>query len=383
MKKRKFITAAIAAALIFAQTVPAGADTVDSLQQQKADNTAKLQELQTSINDLETKKQEITDQIGSLDADLVTTIASVDSLKTQISDKETQIQETKKKLSAAEAKKDQEYSAMKKRIQYIYENGGNAGWAGALLSGTDVADVLSKAEYTEQMYDYDRECLEEYSATVEEVSDLESEQEDEKSELETMKSEQEAQQANLESMLEQAKMTSADYDAQLAEAQSKATEYQQLIEQQNQQIQQLIAEQQAAAAAAAAAASSGAEDSDGVVSNGSATGQEIVDFALQYVGHPYVWGGNSLSNGTDCSGFVHLVYAHFGYSVPRQSAELRSVGRGVSYAEAQPGDIICYDGHCAIYIGGGRIVHASSERTGIKVSQNAAYRTILAVRRVV
>ena len=128
MKKRKFITAAIAAALIFAQTVPAGADTVDSLQQQKADNTAKLQELQTSINDLETKKQEITDQIGSLDADLVTTIASVDSLKTQISDKETQIQETKKKLSAAEAKKDQEYSAMKKRIQYIYENGGNAGW---------------------------------------------------------------------------------------------------------------------------------------------------------------------------------------------------------------------------------------------------------------
>lgn len=383
MKKRKFITAAIAAALIFAQTVPAGADTVDSLQQQKADNTAKLQELQTSINDLETKKQEITDQIGSLDADLVTTIASVDSLKTQISDKETQIQETKKKLSAAEAKKDQEYSAMKKRIQYIYENGGNAGWAGALLSGTDVADVLSKAEYTEQMYDYDRECLEEYSATVEEVSDLESEQEDEKSELETMKSEQEAQQANLESMLEQAKMTSADYDAQLAEAQSKATEYQQLIEQQNQQIKQLIAEQQAAAAAAAAAASSGAEDSDGVVSNGSATGQEIVDFALQYVGHPYVWGGNSLSNGTDCSGFVHLVYAHFGYSVPRQSAELRSVGRGVSYAEAQPGDIICYDGHCAIYIGGGRIVHASSERTGIKVSQNAAYRTILAVRRVV
>jgi cell wall-associated NlpC family hydrolase len=377
--KKGFIAAVVAAVLIAAQAVPAGADTVDALQQKKADNAAKLQELQTSINDLETKKQEITGQISSLDADLVTTIASVDSLTTQISDKEAQIQETKTKLNAAQEKKNKEYSAMKKRIQYIYENGGGAGWAGALLSGTDVSDVLNRAEYAGQMYDYDRKCLEEYSATVDEVTELESEQEDEKSELETMKSEQEAQKANLESMLEQAKAASADYDAQLADAQAKASEYQQLIDRQNQQIQQLVAEQ---AAAAAAAAASGSEDSDGVVGGGSATGQEIVDFALNYVGHPYVWGGNSLSNGTDCSGFIHLVYAHFGYSVPRQSAELRSVGRGVSYAEAQPGDIICYDGHCAIYIGGGRIVHASSARTGIKVSQNAAYRTILAVRRV-
>jgi cell wall-associated NlpC family hydrolase len=382
MNKKGFIAAVAAAVLTAAQAVPAGADTVDGLQQKKAENTAQLEQLQNSINDLEAKKQEITGQITTLDANLVTTIASVDSLKTQISDKETQIKETKTKLNAATAKKNQEYSAMKKRIQYIYENGGNAGWAGALMNGTDISDILNKAEYTEQMYDYDRDCLEEYSETVNEVADLESEQEDEKSELETMKSEQEAQKTNLESMLEQAKATSADYDTQLADAQAKAAEYQQLIEQQNQQIQQLIAEQ-ATAAAAAAAASSGAEDSDGVVSNGSATGQEIVDFALNYVGHPYVWGGNSLSNGTDCSGFIHLVYAHFGYSVPRQSADLRSVGRGVSYAEAQPGDIICYDGHCAIYMGGGRIVHASSARTGIKVSQNAAYRTILAVRRVV
>ena len=359
MNKKGFLAAAAAVLLTAAQAVPAGADTVEGLRQKTAENTAKLEELQNSINDLETKKQEITGQISSLDANLVTTIASVDSLNAQIGDKQEQIKETKARLNAAQTKKNREYSAMKKRIQYIYENSGGTGWAGALISGADVSDILNKAEYTEQMYDYDRE-------------------EDEKSERETMKAEQESEKADLERMLEQAKATSADYDTQLADAQARAAQYQQLIGRQNQQIQQLIAEQ-----AAAAAPSGGAEDSDGVVGGGTAGGQEIVNFALNYVGHPYVWGGNSLSNGTDCSGFIHLVYAHFGYSVPRQSAELRGVGRGVSYAEAQPGDIICYDGHCAIYIGGGRIVHASSARTGIKVSQNAAYRTILAVRRVV
>ena len=94
-------------------------------------------------------------------------------------------------------------------------------------------------------------------------------------------------------------------------------------------------------------------------------------------------GGTSLTNGADCSGFIMSVYAHFGYDLPHSSSALRGVGRGVSYAEAQPGDIICYSGHVAIYIGGGAIVHASNERDGIKISSNAAYTTILAVRRVV
>ena len=109
----------------------------------------------------------------------------------------------------------------------------------------------------------------------------------------------------------------------------------------------------------------------------------LVSYATQFVGNPYVWGGTSLTNGADCSGFIMSVYAHFGYDLPHSSSALRGVGRGVSYAEAQPGDIICYSGHVAIYIGGGAIVHASNERDGIKISSNAAYTTILAVRRVV
>ena len=128
---------------------------------------------------------------------------------------------------------------------------------------------------------------------------------------------------------------------------------------------------------------SSSDDSSSSSSTGSATGSAIVSYATQFIGNPYVWGGTSLTNGADCSGFIMSVYAHFGYDLPHSSSELRGVGRGVSYAEAQPGDIICYSGHVAIYIGGGAIVHASNERDGIKISSNAAYTTILAVRRVV
>lgn len=113
------------------------------------------------------------------------------------------------------------------------------------------------------------------------------------------------------------------------------------------------------------------------VSGGSA----VAEYGLQFVGNPYVWGGTSLTNGADCSGFVMSVYAHFGVSLPHSSAAQRGVGREVSYSEAQPGDIICYSGHVAIYIGGGQIVHAANERSGIKVS-SATYNNILTVRRI-
>lgn len=117
------------------------------------------------------------------------------------------------------------------------------------------------------------------------------------------------------------------------------------------------------------------------VSGGSSKGQEVVNFAMQFIGRPYVYGGTSLTNGADCSGFVQSVYKNFGVSLPRSSSQQRSAGTAVDYANAQPGDIICYSGHVGIYIGNGQIVHASSPSTGIKVG-NATYRSILSVRRI-
>ena len=355
-------------------------------------------------------------------------MAAVESLKTDIANKQAEIEETQQKLAEAQQDQAEQYEALKDRIQYLYENGGNTAWASLLLSGEDLSDILNQAEYTQKMYDYDRECLEKYMAVTQQVSDYSDQLESEKAELEVSEAEQEAQQAELQNMLAEKRATSADYDAQLADMQAKASEYENLIAEQNSQIQ-AIQEQQAAEEAARQAqaerhaeaarqeaesrsaasqessssssssrqesssssssssskneAEDTSEDQGSSSNSGSATGQAVVDYAVQFVGNPYVWGGTSLTNGADCSGFIMSVYAHFGYSLSHSSAAMRSVGRGVSYAEAQPGDIICYDGHVAIYMGGGQIVHASNAKDGIKISSNAAYRTILAVRRLV
>lgn len=112
------------------------------------------------------------------------------------------------------------------------------------------------------------------------------------------------------------------------------------------------------------------------------SGQSVVDYAVQFVGNPYVWGGSSLTNGADCSGFVMSVYAAFGVSLPHSSYRLRSVGYAVDASQVQPGDIICYSGHVAIYMGNGAIVHASNKRDGIKISYNWQYKNVLAIRRI-
>lgn len=143
----------------------------------------------------------------------------------------------------------------------------------------------------------------------------------------------------------------------------------------------------AAASSSAAAGGSSAGSGSGSSAGQStqtafSNGQAVVDYARQFLGNPYVYGGNSLTNGTDCSGFVKGVYAAFGINLPRTSAEQRSVGYAVSLSEIQPGDIVCYSGHVGIYAGNNTLIHASNEKTGITLTSPVTYRSVLAVRRI-
>ena len=449
--KKRIVCLTLAILMCGSQAVSVMADRESDLREEQAWTSQQLDATYERMSALWEQKQQLESQIESLNSDLVNVMVSIQTLENDIASKEAEIEKTKGDLTKAQNAKDKQYSAMKKRIQYLYEKGGNNAWFQMMLNADNLADLLTRAEYTQQMYEQDRESLQKYARTIEEVQKLESQYEQEKADFETMKEEYEAQQSNLQYQLDVTRANSADCENEIAYAQQQATEYANLLAEQQAEIEQLEAERiaaeeearrQAEAEAAAAAAAQEAEengeyddssenveyDEDGNVISGSGdsssdgssdyeydeygnvidtentvdydssetssssssssssysgSGSSVVDYATQFVGNPYVWGGTSLTNGADCSGFVQSVYANFGVSLPRTSYEQQNAGYEVSYADAQPGDLICYGGHVAIYMGNGQIVHASNSRDGIKISDNAAYRTITSVRRLV
>lgn len=354
-----------------------------------------LNELTSRIDSLADEQDLIQEKISDLNAEIINTMTSIGMKEDEIaakeqelSDKQVDIDRTEAAYEEAKAKEEKQYEDMRVRIRYMFENG-NSTYLGLFLEGEGLSDMLNRMDYIEKIYEYDRTKLEEFQETKNQVHDLWDQLLAEKSQLETDKSRLEAarqdlrnQKESLDAMLVQKKQESANFDAEIKKYKQEASVAKTLLQQEQQQLKKLQA-QQNKGNTAAANGNYTTTDYTAVIENasGSDMGKKVAKYACQYIGYPYVSGGTSLTSGADCSGFTFRVYSDFGYSIPRTSYEQRSVGSGVNYSDAQPGDLICYDGHVALYIGGGMIVHASTERTGIKVSR-AEYRPILAVRRI-
>lgn len=403
------------AALIWVSGISASASSIRSLQNQKSQNEKELKNIQSQISGLESKKSALSSEINGLNDELTETLLNIAVLESDLADKEVQIEEAQKAYEEAKATEEQQYEAMKLRIQYLYEAGSES-YLELFLTSDSMAELMNKVDYAEELQEYDNRLLDEYKAAKQAVIELQQRLEEEKAELLEMQEQLEEEKANLQSMIARKQNEVANFDSQLSAARARASEYQQKIKEQNSQIRKLQEEAARAAAAAKAAAkntakssgstsgdgamgsggsagdsssgssgssggsSSGSSGSSGRGSSGGGGGSSIASYGLQFVGYPYVSGGNSLTSGTDCSGFVNLVHAHFGISTPRQSGAIAGGGRAVSDSDKQPGDVVCYAGHVGIYIGNNQIVHASTPSSGIKVT-NMYYRSILGIRR--
>ena len=170
--KKRFLCLSLIFALAVTQVMPVAASRKEEVQTEKANTESKLSAAESKEAELEQQKEELLGEINSLDQSLVKTLAEIEILKGEISDKEDSIEETKEKLAESEAERDEQYAAMKKRIQYLYENGGSGAWAQMLLESSNITDLLSKAEYTEKMYQFDRDELSKMKNVVEQVTSL-------------------------------------------------------------------------------------------------------------------------------------------------------------------------------------------------------------------
>lgn len=411
--RKKVTVAALAVCLAAASAGSAMATPLSSAQSKKAQAQDSLDSVQGDIENLQGQQDSLQAEIDSLDADLVTTIANISILEDGIAKKKSELDQANADLEVAKETEAEQYAAMKERISYMYTNGGDISFFNALLGAESFADVLNRIQMFSSVYSFDRTLLEEYQETEAQIESLVTEIAEEQAAMQDQQADLQTQKDSLNAQIAEGRAQMADFDAKLADAQALAAEYKATIDQQNQVIADEVAAQQRAAAEAEReqaqrpappsrdeqpsapakednddkkdegkkpSGGSGSSSDSNVSTSGS--GQAVADYACQFVGNPYVWGGESLTNGADCSGFIKAVYAHFGVSLPHSSYSLRSVGRAVSASEMRAGDIVCYDGHVAIYIGGGRIVHASNKKDGIKISPNYAYRTVVAIRRI-
>ena len=418
--QRKAILILAVLVLAVQAPLPGRASPVTRAEQER--RRAEAQQLEEKLGQSRQKEQ-------ALEEELVRLLALKDILESDMEELKTQIQRADRDYRQAEEKRQRQYDILKKRIQFLYEEG-DITYLDILLKAKNIGDVVSQTEYFRQLYEYDQEIIQRYEKLKQEAAGKKELLEEKQSQLEVMEEENESQQKELEGFIEARKTESSSFALELEEAQARAAQAAGEVIRKTEEIRILRARQEeerirqekerirqeqesagrepgsAGQASVAAGREPGAAGWEpgaagrepggaGRESGGAGTaggrpvksiggtefGRNVADYALQFVGNPYVYGGTSLTGGTDCSGYTQSVYRHFGVSIPRTSGEQAGFGREIPYEEMEPGDLVCYSGHVAMYIGGGRIVHASSRKEGIKVSNDPAYRTIVSIRR--
>ena len=428
-RQRKAIL--ILAVLVLAVQVPlpGRASPVTRAEQERRRAEEEKSRAESEAQQLEEKLGQSRQKEQALEEELVRLLALKDILESDMEELKTQIQGADRDYRQAEEKRQRQYDILKKRIQFLYEEG-DITYLDILLKAKNIGDVVSQTEYFRQLYEYDQEIIQRYEKLKQEAAGKKELLEEKQSQLEVMEEENESQQKELEGFIEARKTESSSFALELEEAQARAAQAAGEVIRKTEEIRILRARQEeerirqekerirqeqesagrepgsAGQASGAAGREPGAAGWEpgaagrepggaGRESGGAGTaggrpvksiggtefGRNVADYALQFVGNPYVYGGTSLTGGTDCSGYTQSVYRHFGVSIPRTSGEQAGFGREIPYEEMEPGDLVCYSGHVAMYIGGGRIVHASSRKEGIKVSNDPAYRTIVSIRR--
>lgn len=409
MKSKRLAAALLVVVLCFSQFTVAFANKKTDAQNKKKEAEENLDKKNEEIDKIQKEQQSLQNEIDQLDSQLVQVMIDLSTLEEELATKQDELAQTQEELAQAQADEANQYEAMKKRIQFMYENGDST-MITSFLEADNISDMLNRVEYFNEMYSYDRQLLVTYQQTKEQVAALEQQQETEVAQLQQTQADYQTAATNYQNTIAKKQNSMEGFGEKLKQAQELAAQYQDTISQQNTVIakeeeREAQEREQAARAAAQAAANqnnnshsgtgSGSGNSGGNSNTGSSGGQNlnpahttsvsgsaVVQYALNFVGNPYVWGGKDPNTGADCSGFTSYVYGHFGISIPSYSYAQRSVGQEVSYENAQPGDLICYAGHVAIYMGNGQIVHAKGTAYGIVGYDNATYRPIITVRRV-
>lgn len=393
--KKKILCLLLAGSLLLGNVFPAAAASVSDVKQQQTETQNQLNEINKSISVIESKRKQVRSQINNLNEDLVETMLSLELLEADLESKQAEIDEVQAEYESLKQLEEKQYEAMKLRIRYMYEQD-TMDLISMIMEAESISDLINRADFAREVSQYDEEKVNEYEETKNQAQETKEKLEEEQEALLEMQEDQLVYKANLDKQIASAKSQVKNFETELANAQAKAKEYQNTIKEQNALIAKLAEEERKKeeqkkeeskeeenqeTSSSNTGSSGESSSSKPSVSGGDGTlGASIAAYALQFVGNPYVSGGTSLTNGADCSGFTWAVHQHFGISIPRVSTAQANGGKEVSVSSMLPGDIIYYGNHVAIYIGNGRVVHASTQKTGIKTDRYN-YRTPITVRR--